>query len=154
MHVPALVRVEDQPALAAGAEVEPDSIAGALVELLPRVLDFAGMFGSPVSGPPFTRLLGFAAGGRIRIETGVPTLDPLPSGAGVSSIVLPGGEAVSLLHEGPLETLHLAHALLDEWFEQTGRQPAAPRLESYLSGPGEEPDPARWRTLIIQVLEP
>jgi len=145
MPEPALITLHEQPALVIAAEVTPEEIAAKLNEILPRVFDYASVFGNIMAGAPFTRYLGCTATGLFRIEAGFPTLDPLPSGDEIQSIVLDGGEAISLVHTGPYDRLPISHLILDQWFESTHRQPAGPRVESYL---------ADSRTLITQILAP
>lgn len=147
MVEPRFIRLEPQPALVAGAEVEPERLAETLAGLHARVGEFAHRSGSPPSGAPFTRYLGCAGDGRLKVEAGVPTLDPLPGGDGVESVILEGGAAVVLAHEGDYSELPALHAALDDWMETHGRRPAAPRVESYLAGP------LHRHVLIYQVVE-
>ncbi len=144
---PRVIRLEAQPALVAGAEAEPACLAETSAGLHARVIEFALRSGSPSSGAPFTRYLGCTESGRLRIEAGVPTLDPLPGGEGVESVMLEGGEAVALSYEGDDSELPALHAALDDWMETHGRRPAAPRVESYLAGP------LHRHVLIYQVVE-
>ncbi len=154
MSVPEIRQRDAQPAVAMRAEVPPGGIGAALHRLLPVVFAHVQDLGGIPAGMPFTRFLGFSDGGHIIIEAGVPTLDPLPSSADVASIVLDGGPCVMLLHTGSYDLLPACHAELDDWFETTGRRPAGYRWEAYLTDPGADPDPATWRTLITQALEP
>jgi effector-binding domain-containing protein len=43
-------------------------------------------------------------------------------------------------------TLHNAYLLLQSFVESSGRQPAGPPREIYLTDPAEEPDETKWRT--------
>jgi len=147
MVEPRFIRLEPQPALVAGAEAEPACLAETSAGLHARVIEYTRRSGSPSSGAPFTRYLGCTESGRLRIEAGVPTLDPLPGGEGVQSVMLEGGAAVALAHEGDYSELPALHAALDDWMEAHGRRPAAPRVESYLAG-----SPHR-HVLIYQVIE-
>lgn len=154
MSVPVVQQRDAQPAMVMRAEVPMGEIGEALHRLLPPVWAHIQELGRVPAGAPFTRFLGFAAGGLMIIEAGVPTLDALPSSAEVASIVLDGGPCVTLMHAGSYDGLPARHAELDEWFEWTGRKPAGFRWEAYLTGPGAEPDTSKWHTLITQALEP
>ena len=39
------------------------------------------------------------------------------------------------------------------WLDREGRKPAGPPRETYLTDPGENPDPETWRTEIAQPLQ-
>ncbi len=145
MSEPSIITLHEQPALVIAAEITASQIAATLSEILPRVHDYATVFGNTVAGVPFTRYLGYTGTGLLRIEAGFPTLESLPPGDEIQSIVLDGGEAISLIHTGPYHHLPAAHATLDQWFESTRRRAAAPRVESFLDG---------QRTLITQPLAP
>jgi AraC family transcriptional regulator len=153
MDEPRWIELEAQPALVIAAEAEPELIWETFARLLPRVVEYAGIFGPVVAGAPFLRYLGLGEQGRLKIEAGVPTLVALPGSDEIRDVVVPGGKAVSLTHIGPYDGLAEAHLAIDEWMEDRHSTPLAPRTESYLSGPGDEPDPARWRTLVSQITE-
>ena len=154
MSVPQIQQRDAQPAVVIRAEVPPGGIGAALHRMLPPVFAHIHELGGTPGGAPFTRFLGFGAGGLMIIEVGAPTLDALPPSAEVASIVLDGGPCVTLLHAGSYDGLPACHAQLDEWFETTGRRPAGCRWEAYLTDPGADPDPSTWHTLITQALEP
>lgn len=154
MNQPEIQKRHPQPAMVMRVEVRPGGIGAALHRILPAVCGHVQALGRVPAGAPFTRYLGFAEGGLIRIEAGVPTLDALPSSREIESIVLDGGPCVTLLHAGAYDLIPACHAYLDEWFEATGHKPAGFRWEAYLTDPGADPDTSKWRTLITQALEP
>ena len=63
--------------------------------------------------------------------------------------MLPGGRAVEGIHVGSYDHLPGAYADLQQWMEQHGLEPANLMWEYYLTDPGIEPDPSRWRTRIV-----
>jgi AraC family transcriptional regulator len=50
------------------------------------------------------------------------------------------------VHAGPYDTLQEAYAALETWMESEGLPPAGPPWESYITDPGEHPDPKDWKT--------
>jgi effector-binding domain-containing protein len=154
MSVPAICRRDTQYALVIREQVEADGVGAALERILPQVAEYAAGIGAIVAGAAFTRYLGFSSEGLLEIEAGVPTLDPMPGDAFVSSEELPGGECVCLMHYGDYQTLPASHLALDEWFDSSGRQPSGPRWEAYLTDPGAGADQWNRQTLITQPLEP
>jgi len=86
----------------------------------------------------------------IDVEMGVPLawhadLDPVPK---VERRHLPGGPVAYTFHVGPYETIGAAYDALYDWLKSHGRTPAGPPREIYLVGPGEETNPAAYRTEI------
>jgi len=154
MSVPELAQRERQFALAMRVQTSADQLGEVLNRCLAHLCEYASGLGISVAGAPFTRYIGFSEDGLLDIEIGIPTLDPAPGDGIVESVELPGGECVTLVHRGPYAMLLESHLLLDEWFEQTGRQPAGYRWETYLSDAASEPDPGRWRALLTQPVEP
>ena len=148
MDAPAVSVREPQFGLAVRAEVSVAGLATERARLIARASAYAASRKAVVSGAPFLRYLGFSEGGRLLVEGGVPTLDPMDGDGDVAAVELDGGECVSVLACGPPAQLFEAHAALDEWFELSGRHPAGCRWEAWLDGS----DPARARTLITQKL--
>jgi effector-binding domain-containing protein len=152
--VPELVELSPQPAVVVACRVPFSRIGEELSRILPLLLSQIRESGGCAAGPPFTRYLGFAGEEGVEIQAGFPVLEPVHCGAPSDFILLPGGETVTLAHYGPPESLPSSHAALDEWLESSGRQPAGPRWEVYVTGPAAERDPARWLTRLFQPLLP
>ncbi len=53
------------------------------------------------------------------------------------------------LHVGPYEDLHLAHRAAEKWLPENGLQSSGPAWEVYVTDPGDEPDPGKWRTEVV-----
>ncbi len=90
----------------------------------------------------------------MEIEVGMPVLEAVEGRDPVLAVELPGGPCATLVHEGAYERLPATHMALDEWLELNRRQPAGPRWESYVTDPGNTPDPSNWRTLLAQPVVP
>ena len=110
-------------------------------QLLGDVFAWLGQHGIPPAGAPFIRYL-VAASGDGRVCAGV----------------LPAGRYASLVYTGPYDGNGLveANAALLEWGAEQGLvwdtwaaengDGFGARLESYLTDPQQEPDPAKWET--------
>lgn len=84
----------------------------------------------------------------VDVEAGFPASEPIePSGAVVPG-VLPGGRVAEAIHVGSYDALQEAYAEVQRYFREQNLTPGDVMWESYLSDPGSEPDPARWRTQI------
>jgi effector-binding domain-containing protein len=71
----------------------------------------------------------------------------------VSIIEFPENKAYKVNYYGPYESLGAAHMALNVYFAQNGLEMAAPIIEQYATDPGEEPDPAKWLTVIYYFAE-
>jgi len=53
------------------------------------------------------------------------------------------------IHAGPYEQLPETNAAIEKWIEQNGLRVGGAPWESYVTGPGEHPNPAVWRTEVF-----
>jgi|FEC22Drversion2_1045045.scaffolds.fasta_scaffold01622_9 DNA gyrase inhibitor GyrI len=110
------------------------------------------------TGAPFLRYRRIDMAGTIDIETGIPVED-----AGVGDEVagfaeIPAGHYARLLWRGSFDSLVVANTRLIEWGRQRNiawdMTPSdegdifRARLETFLVGPAQEPDPGNWLTEI------
>jgi effector-binding domain-containing protein len=101
------------------------------------------------AGPPFARfhMLG---GGRLEVEAGFPATRPIEGNGDVQPSELPGGQVAVTMHIGPYEQMEPGYAALASWVGEHGGKLAGDAWEVYFSDPSTEPDPATWRTEIVQ----
>ncbi len=149
---PEIVELPDQDTLAVRGDVPyaemPDFFGRAFTAVTTAVSES----GVQVVGPPF----GFyptTSTDTAVVEAGVPVLAaPTETSGEVHRLVLPGGRAVVAVHVGPYDTLHQTYDALSTWMKENDLVPAESKWEHYLSDPAAEPDPATWRTQIVQPL--
>jgi effector-binding domain-containing protein len=67
----------------------------------------------------------------------------------VKASELPAGKAVVTCHVGPYEALPTSHARLEAWLKAQSLESRGGFWETYLTDPGIEPDPSKWRTLLV-----
>lgn len=140
-----VVELPRQPTLVTTFTALPETLGEQFLHHLPRVLDVAIDQRCKLAGAPFVRYLG-SQGDDMVVEIGLILRDD-PQGEGdIAANALPAGPAVTTIHVGPYETLGTAHAELRQWAQQTGRMPASPLFELYVSDPADGDDPAGWRT--------
>jgi effector-binding domain-containing protein len=103
-----------------------------------------------LSGPPFALYRGTPSD-VVDVEAGFPLDAPLPGAGdgGVTAGSLPAGPAYEALHIGPYEDLEKTYQALIARMAAEAVAPAEEMWEYYLSDPGTEPDPARWKTLVV-----
>jgi AraC family transcriptional regulator len=134
-----------QPVLVMRRIIKPDGIAGALAEMFPRVMEYAQRNGIAPAGPLFSRYL---AMGRDEwtIEAGIPIAGHAAAAGEIMAETLPGGPAATTVHWGPYDKLRDAHVAVNEWISAEGFAPCGAPWESYLTDPGQHPDPKDWKT--------
>ncbi|MDP3179048.1 MAG: MerR family transcriptional regulator [Spirochaetaceae bacterium] len=69
------------------------------------------------------------------IEVCVPVRKAVNEGD-VSSHLLAGGRAVTLIHQGPYDTISDSYRKIGEYMKECGLKPGVPSRELYLKGPG------------------
>lgn len=115
-----------------------------LGECLGAVWKHAQGEGLAFAGPPFARYPA-SAPGLITIEAGMPLTAPAPGVGEIEAGTL-GGPAVMVVHAGPYDLLDRTHAAIGQHLEGEGLTLDGAPWESYITDPGEHPDPADWRT--------
>jgi AraC family transcriptional regulator len=152
--VPVHIVVKELPAVHAlvmRRRIGRDDIAAALSEILPAVFGYAQRNGLAIAGPPFARYPRIGMGSLV-IEGGVTIAAPPPGepGDGIEALTIPAGAAAVAIHRGPYELLPETHREIEAWIHQEGRAVNGPPWETYLTDPGEHPDPQTWETEIVQ----
>jgi AraC family transcriptional regulator len=152
--VPLDISVRDLPAfhaLVMRRRVTRDEIASALAECLPAVFGYAQRNGLAITGPPFARYPEVGMGSLV-IEGGVTVAAP-PStapGDGIEVLAIAAGRAAVAVHRGPYDSLPESYQEIEKWMRDQGLSAAGAPWETYLTDPGEHPDPATWETEIVQ----
>ena len=155
--VPLDISVRDLPAIHAlviRRRITRDEIATALAETLPAVFGYAQRHGLAIAGPPFARYPEVGMGSLV-IEGGITMAEP-PSTAltdGIEALVIPAGRAAVTIHHGPYDSLPDSHQQIEKWMRDQGLSAAGAPWETYLTDPGERPDPATWETEIVQPVQ-
>ncbi|NKQ52364.1 GyrI-like domain-containing protein [Amycolatopsis sp. K13G38] len=108
-----------------------------------------GEQGIAPAGPPFARYHQLD-GGRFRVEAGFPVDAAITPAGEVRPSALPAGTIAVTVHIGPYDAMAPAYAAITSWIQARGGEPAGDPWETYFSDPGEQPDPATWRTEIAQ----
>jgi effector-binding domain-containing protein len=145
------IRVETLPAtptLYKRFHAAHDQIGARLGEVLPAVYGYAMQGSGAPAGAPYTRYLEMTGDG-FELEAGLPLAAPGKGQGDIQAGELPAGPAAVTWHVGPYEGLGAAHHALTEWASKNHRTPAGPSWECYVTDPGAEPDPQKWRTQVF-----
>lgn len=137
-----------QPALIVRRRVAREQIAATIGATLPIIFQLAIARGVAIVGRPFTRYTDFGPG-LLTMETGVPIASEIAGEGEVTCVTLPAGKAAVAMHGGSYDDLQSTYASLEQWIADAKLTPAGAPWESYVTDPGEHPDPATWRTEVF-----
>lgn len=142
-----------QPTMAATTTLPVEEIGPWLAKTYGAVASVLAAHSAGPSGPPFARYHRLADG-RFVIEAGFP-VSAVTEGAGdVQPAELPGGSVAITVHTGPYDQMEQAYEALASWVSRHGGELAGDAWEVYFSDPAQQPDPATWRTQIVQPYRP
>lgn len=141
-------------ALVIRRRVARDAIATTLAECLPRVFEHVQRQGLTLVSPPFVRYPEVGVGTFV-VESGFAVLEAdggeAPEG-GIERIDVPPGRGVVAVHRGAYDDLGETYGAIERWLDEHSLKRGGPAWETYLTDPGDHPDPADWRTEITQPL--
>jgi effector-binding domain-containing protein len=110
-----------------------------------ELMDTVAAQGISATGPWFSHHLRMQPD-TFDFELGVPVSAPVVASGRVQPSQLPAARVACTVYHGGYEGLGEAWGEFSEWIAAQGLQPAADLWESYVDGPGSNPDPATWRT--------
>jgi effector-binding domain-containing protein len=84
----------------------------------------------------------------VDVAAGFPTARPVTEQDGVVALELPVTRVARFEHVGSYDALGDAHGRVVGWITDQGHAPDVPFVETYLTEPSPEADPATMRTLI------
>ena len=88
-------------------------------------------------------------GDTVDLECAIPVASPMAGAGHVKAGELPACTAATVTHVGPYDALDKTWAGLMAWMASQGLEGASPPWEAYVTDPGAEPDPSKWRTDIF-----
>jgi AraC family transcriptional regulator len=147
------IRVGDlapQWVLAIRQEATPDGIDAAFDQLVPVIDAYLEKQGIERAGPPMALFHDYRED-HVDLEVAVPVGGPAEGEGRIEARELPGGRAAVATHKGPYETLGKVHEALDAFAHERGGHGGVAR-QVHLVGPGDDPDPATWRTEVVYPL--
>src|SRR3954470_17740733 len=157
-------QLEDRPAqpyVAMRTQVTMQDLGPVIPQLLGEVFGWLGQQGVSPDGPPFVRFLVIDMAAQLDIEVGVPVAAAVAAEGRVVAGEFPAGRYATLIYTGVQNAIP-ANAALQEWAAAQGiawqKWPTdkgdawEARLESFLTGPEDDPDPATWRTEVAYLV--
>lgn len=140
-----------------------ESLGDVVPNLFSEVSEWAATNGLTVTGPPLIRyLLVDYNNGEVEVDVGVPIESAAPDGGRVRTGEIAGGKYATLIHRGSYASLVETTAKLLGWGRENGIKWQVVeeskvtrwggRVERYLVGPPDKPDPSDWRTEVAILL--
>ena len=103
------------------------------------------------TGPWFSHHLSMKPG-VYDFEVGFPVKETVAPSGRVTAGTLPAASVARTVLHGSFEGLGAAWAERDAWVVAQGRKPGPSLVETYLTGPGENPDATKWETELTRPL--
>jgi AraC family transcriptional regulator len=133
------------PLLLIRRRIPRPELQGMLSECFGRLFGHGHKAGLPIAGWPVARYLSVGPG-LWTVEAAMP-LAAAASGEGeMEAGTLPAGPVAVAIHAGPYEQLPETYAALEKWMAENGARAGGAPWESYVTDPGQHPDPADWKT--------
>lgn len=104
-------------------------------------------------GPPFAVYLSFDPEGNTVFEAGVPIAEEASGSGEVEYREYPATKAVSMLYTGPYEEMAPTYEKIMKYISENNLKSKGMCWEIYLTDPNEEPDPAKYQTIISFPIE-
>jgi effector-binding domain-containing protein len=130
--------------------VAATDIVSVFAQVLPAVYEQIGRSGIEPVSPPVAVYFGsdpFMS--RFDMLVGCLVACPVTDVPGFASGQLPPSEALTVVHEGPYDSLVTTYQDMQDWMAAHGRQPSPIMWEVYLQGPETTADPAAYRTEVV-----
>lgn len=137
--------IEKTPVLFVHKEAPVSGIGPALGGAYGVIWPYTQSKGVEPSGPPYARYLSVQPEHAV-FEAGVPLSKAVAGEGVVEAGELPGGDVAVTTHFGPFDQMQPGYEAIEKWMRENGRADGGPPWEVYMTDPGEEPDPAKWRT--------
>jgi effector-binding domain-containing protein len=105
--------------------------------------------GMEMTGPPVAIYYG-EHGNEMDMAAGAPVTKVTATTEEITELELPGGKVATAIYEGPYEGIPAAWDQLSAELTAKGITTMEPCWEEYVTDPMREPDPTKWKTLMVQ----
>lgn len=145
----------EQPYMGIRTKIPMRAFPETIPRLIGEVFAWLGKQGVKPAGPPLMRYYVINMEGDMDVELGVPVASAAQGDGRVSAGALPAGRYASLVYTGVANGVAGNKALLDwaaasglalDRWDDPGGDAFRSRVEYFLDGPDDDPDPAKWKT--------
>jgi effector-binding domain-containing protein len=141
--------VDEQATAAMFGTIRVEEIGPWLGHAYATVANYLSHYGVGPIGAPYARYRQIDAE-TFDVEAGFAASTPVAGEGDVEPSTLPGGELAVTLHVGAYDEMEPAYEAVTAWIADHGMVPEGDAWEVYHSDPVKVPDPAEWRTEIVQ----
>lgn len=134
-----------QPVLLIRRSIPRAQLQPMLSECFGKLFGHGRKAGLPIAGAPLARYLAVGAG-PWTVEAAMPLAAPVLGEGEMEPGTLPAGPVAVGIHAGLFDQLPETYAAIEKWMAANGMRSAGAPWESYVTDPGQQPDPADWRT--------
>jgi len=160
---PTLITRKEQPYVAIKTTVTIQELPAIVPKDLTQLYAWLEAHKLKPAGAPFVRYVVVDMDKGLDIEIGVPVVKAVSGDSKVTSGVLPTGKYASLTYFGDYSGLKTPNAQIQKWGMDKGltwkRQKTehgeewVGRLEVYKTDPNKEPDPSKWETEVLYLVD-
>src|SRR5450631_67634 len=148
MAAPELVKIVQSPAAVVRDTVPVNDLSSFFGRAFGAAAAAAVGQGLELVGAPFA-FYPSAPTDVVEVAAGFPVSAAIEPAGAVVPLELPGGQAATIVHVGPYDSMEKTYEQIREWMAGQGFSPADHVWEVYLSDPSTESDPSAWRTQIF-----
>jgi effector-binding domain-containing protein len=160
---PKIERRDERYYLAIPKTVHMHDIPEILPPLIPEVKEWMNSRGIEAAGPDFFLYKSMNDNGYLDCEAGFTVGQSVQGDGHVTAGIFPAGNYASIIYTGDFKDMMQAHVALDKWVKEQGIKEKVQtegsltrwggRTEFYLVDPEFEPNPDKWQTEIVFLLE-
>lgn len=140
-----LAELPEHPILFIRRDVARPDLPAFFAECFPKLYQHGSAQGLAISGSPIARYLSIGEG-PWTVDAVMPLGQAADAEGEMQAGSLQAGPAAKAVHLGPYERLPSTYQAIEGWMKEHGHRPSGPPWEQYVTDPGEEPDPSKWRT--------
>ena len=150
MSTPSVIRkeLEAQPILYIRRRIPATQLQASMAECFPKLFGHGMQAGLAIAGHPMTRYISTGKG-LWTIDFIMPLSAPASTEGEMEAGELPAGPVAFAVHKGQYDLLPETNAAIEQWIEANGLVANGAPWESYVTDPGELPDPKDWRTEVF-----
>lgn len=139
---------DEQPILYIRREIPLSRLQQTMGECFGALFGYGQKAGLAIAGNPISRYV-TTGDGLWTVDCVLPLSQPADSNGEIESGVLVSGPVAFAVHEGPYDRLSETYSAIEKWIDENGYSPGGPPWESYVTDPGQVPNPADWRTEVF-----
>lgn len=145
--------IEASKVLAIKATVPSAEVGQKIGELLPKLAQYAGGKGIQMAGPPYSKYYSWDPQGDTEMEVGIPVAAEAEGEGEIEYVEIPAMKVATALHIGTYESIGTVYEAIQKYIDKKGLKVTGAVWEAYLTDPGIETDPNKYKTQVYYPVE-